>query len=41
MKQVNMWRGQTPRGIRTGNTTGTGFGGIVLVPTILVVLLYI
>ncbi len=37
MKRINVWRGQAPRGIRTVNTTG--FGGIVLVPTILMVLL--
>ena len=40
MKRINAWRGQTPRGIKTGNTTGIGFGGIVWrVPTILMVLL--
>ncbi len=42
MKRINMLRGQAPRKIRTGNTTGTGtgFGGIVLgIPTILVVFL--
>ena len=40
MKRINAWRGQAPRGIKTGNTTGTGFGGIVWrVPTILMVLL--
>ncbi len=37
MKRINVWRGQAPRGIRTVNTTG--FGGIVLVPTILMVVL--
>ena len=40
MKRINAWRGQRPRGIKTGNTTGIGFGGIVWrVPTILMVLL--
>ena len=40
MKRINAWRGQAPRGIRTGNTTDIGFGGIVWrVPTILMVLL--
>ncbi len=39
MKRINVhtWRGQAPRGIRTVNTTA--FGGIVLVPTILMVFL--
>ena len=35
MKRINAWRGQAPRGIKTGNTTGTGLG----VPTILMVFL--
>ena len=40
MKRINAWRGQAPRGIKTGNTTGIGFGGIVWrVPTIFMVLL--
>ena len=37
MKRINAWRGQTPRGIRTGNTTGTGCRNTI--PTILMVLL--
>ncbi len=39
MKRINVrtWRGQRSRGIRTVNTTG--FGGIVLVPTIFIALL--
>ena len=42
MKRINAWRGKAPRGIRTGNTTGTGFGGTGCrntIPTILMVLL--